>query len=330
MKKTHFTLLLLLATALYSFAQTTPAQPPPIVKGDTTIHKDTAWKIGGLINISFGQVSLSNWAAGGENSLSLESLAFLHANYKKGDWLWKNELDLAYGFQELDASTAQKTDDRVELASNAGYKLAKSWYLSILFDFKTQFAPGYNYTVSPNPLISGPFSPAYFLLGTGITYNPNKDLTLYLSPATARLLVVTDQTIANAGTYGNTAAVLGADGNDSIPGKTTLFEFGAYFAGKYSHTIMKNVTAGTELDLFSNYLNDPQDIVVNWNVLIGFKVNKYLSGSINTQLIYDNSVHLPTYITTPTGGIIAGVPSGPRTQFKEVFGIGFNYLFGKK
>lgn len=323
MKKNYLFLLLLFTSVIYSFAQTPAAKPTAI----DTIKHDTAWKAGGLISVTFGQVSLSNWAAGGQNSLSLESLAFLHANYKKGDWLWDNELDMAYGFQELDGTKAQKTDDRVELSSNAGYKLAKSWYLSLLFDFKSQFAPGYNYTVNPNPFISGPFSPAYFLLGTGITYNPNKDLTLYLSPATARLLVVTNQTIANAGTYGNTAAVLGAEGNDSIPGKTTLFEFGAYFTGKYSHTIMKNVTAGTELDLFSNYLNNPQDIVVDWNVLIGFKVNKYLSGNINTQLIYDNSVHLPTYNTT-TG--IAGVASGPRTQFKEVFGIGFSYLFGKK
>ncbi len=320
MKKIYLLLLFIGVTA-HSFGQTAPSK-----KDSSNVKRDTAWKVGGLISITFGQVSLSNWAAGGENSLSLESLAFLHANYKKGDWLWKNELDMAYGFQELDGGTAQKTDDRVELTSNAGYKLAKSWYLSILFDFKTQFAPGYNYTVNPNPVISGPFSPAYFLLGTGITYTPNKDLTLYLSPATARLLVVTNQTIANAGTYGNTPAVV-VDDTVVTPGQTTLFEFGAYFAGKYSHTIMKNVTAGTELDLFSNYLNDPQDIVVDWNVLIGFKVNKYLSGNINTQLIYDNSVHLPTY-NTVTG--LAGVASGPRTQFKEVFGIGFSYLFGKK
>lgn len=328
MKKIYL-LITLVLFAFYSHAQT-PAPAPAKAATDTT-KKDTAWKVGGFINIQFGQVALSNWAAGGENSISLTTLAHIHANYKSGNWLWANSLDVGYGLQSLDGGTAQKTDDHWELSSNAGYKLSKAFYISLLFDGKSQFAPGYNYTVTPYPVISGPLSPAYFLLGTGITYNPNKDLILYLSPATAKLLVVNDQTIANLGTYGNTPAVTKTDSDGTVqvitPGDKTQFEFGAYFSGKYSHAIVKNVNIATELDLFSNYLQDPQDLVVNWNVLFNFKVNKFLSASIATQLIYDNSVRLPTY-NTVTG--LASLSSGPRTQFKEVFSLGFNYIFGKK
>jgi len=333
MKKNYLTLLLLISSTIYVFAQTPPTTPTSKVRpamADST-KKDTSWKVGGFINIQFGQVSLSNWAAGGQNSLSLSSLGHLHANYKSGKWLWANSLDVGYGLQSLDGGKAQKTDDHWELSSNVGYQLSKAFYLSILFDGKSQFAPGYNYTVTPYPFISGPFSPAYFLLGTGITYNPNKDLILYLSPATAKMLIVDNQTIANLGTYGNTPAVTKTDSDGTVevvtPGKNTLFEFGAYFSGKYSHAIVKNVNIATELDLFSNYLNNPQDLVVNWNVLFNFKVNKFLSASIATQLIYDNSVRLPTYNTT-TG--LASLSNGPRTQFKEVFSLGFNYIFGKK
>jgi len=82
---------------------------------------------------------------------------------------------------------------------------------------------------------------------------------------------------------------------------------------------MENIQFNTKLELFSNYLNNPQNIDINWEVVIALKVNKYISAMLSTQLLYDNDVFIPKNDGTLNGG--AG------TQFKESFGIGFSYNF---
>ena len=89
--------------------------------------------------------------------------------------------------------------------------------------------------------------------------------------------------------------------------------------------IAKNITLSSKLDLFTNYFKNPQNIDVSWDVLIGFKVNKFVSASINTTLIYDHDIPVPIYHTV--NGVKTKTDSGPRTQFKEVLAIGFSYKF---
>jgi hypothetical protein len=86
----------------------------------------------------------------------------------------------------------------------------------------------------------------------------------------------------------------------------------------------------TKLDLFSNYLEDPQNIDVNWEVLLSLKVNKYITASIGTQLIYDDNTQILLFkesngVKTPVLGSDGTQKTGPRTQFRQVFGIGFAY-----
>ena len=60
--------------------------------------KDTTyWTKGGTYGINFTQVSLTNWAAGGQNSVSGVTQLKLFANYKKNNLAWENKLDMGYG-----------------------------------------------------------------------------------------------------------------------------------------------------------------------------------------------------------------------------------------
>jgi hypothetical protein len=86
----------------------------------------------------------------------------------------------------------------------------------------------------------------------------------------------------------------------------------------YKHDIWENVSLNTNIDLFTNYLKEPQNVDVNWNLLITMKVNQYLSANLNTQLIYDDNIQ---YVNKQ------GKRMGPRIQFKEVFGAGLSYKF---
>jgi hypothetical protein len=286
--------------------------------------KDTNkyWHLGGLINIAFSQASFTNWASGGQNQLGLTSLLSIHANYHKGKISWLNDAELGYGFEKQDAMPLQKTTDQIELTSSIGYHIFDSTSVSFLTNFQTQFAPGYTNTAD-TVLMSDFMSPAYWVIALGLTYHPVKSLYLFLSPVTARLTFVENQTLADAGDFGVTPAVYNSAGQLIQHGKKENTAFGAYFKGDYAVKAAQNISFNTDLQLFSNYLKDPQNIIVNWSNFLQLKVNKFISATINTQLIYDNNVNIPIYKVVNNTETLAS--NGPRVQFKEIGTIGFAY-----
>lgn len=284
------------------------------------IKKDTCWDFGGILNLAFSQVSLTNWAAGGQNSVGLVSMVAQHANYKGKKISWLNSVDLAYGFQNIDNEPTQKTTDKIEATSNLGYEIFYNTMAGLLVNFKSQFAPGYSSTLDTG-LLSKFMAPGYLTIAAGLTYTPKKTISIFISPATLKYTFVENRTLADAGDYGVTPATYDTSGKLLQHGKEILLQAGAYFKGNYSGTVCKGVTLTTNLELFSNYLKAPQDVVVDWTTLIQLKVNKWISVTVNTELIYDQSVLVPIY----NSDVMVG--KGPRTQFKEISGIGLAYNF---
>ncbi|MEJ6615939.1 MAG: DUF481 domain-containing protein, partial [Crocinitomicaceae bacterium] len=92
-------------------------------------------------------------------------------------------------------------------------------------------------------------------------------------------------------------------------------EFGGYIKFSFQKDIVKNVNFKTKVDLFSNYLHNPQNIDVNAEIIMNFKVNSWFSASVNWLLIYDDDID----IRDSKGDF------GPRTQFKSVIGLGVSY-----
>jgi len=296
------------------------------LKKDSAKRADSAkhWDIGGIINVAFSQVSLTNWAAGGQNSIGLVSLACVHANYKKDKISWLNSVDLEYGFQKIDNSPLQKTTDKIEATSNLGYTAFDHTLAGVLVNFKSQFAPGYQFLNDSN-LLSKFMAPGYLTIAVGLTYNPNKTLSIFMSPATLKYTFVEDQMLADEGQYGVIPAVYDANGNLVQHGKEVLLQAGAYFKGNYTVTVCKGVNFTTNLELFSNYIKDPQDIAIDWTTLIQLKVNKFISVTINTELIYDQNILVPLYNDINNIEVLRG--KGPRTQFKDISGVGLAYNF---
>lgn len=297
--KKLFTTAVLAAISYASFAQTNPS----VV--------DTSWKKGGVGALNFNQVSLTNWAAGGENSLSASAFLTLFANYEKGRLAWGNQLDLAYGVLKSGNDDARKNEDKIEFNSKVGYKVTSTskFYYTFLLNFKSQFDKGYTYSGDTLRTFSSKFlAPGYLLYSIGIDYKPNESFSAYLSPLTGRTIIVND----------NDLAAVGAFGVD--PGEKTLTQLGAYLRVMYKKDIFTNVNFQTKLELFSNYLKNPQNVAVNHEILIAMKVNKFLSANISTQMIYDDIVPITVLEGSAKG-------TGPRLQFKEVLGIGLSYKF---
>ena len=126
---------------------------------------------------------------------------------------------------------------------------------------------------------------------------------------------VQDQLLANAGSFGVKGAEFDTIGNVVTPGAKFRCEFGAYIKLKYERALAENIEIKTKLELFSNYLDHPENIDVNAEVIFNFKVNNWFSATLNWNLLYDNDID----ILDAHGGY------GPRTQFKSVLGIGVSY-----
>lgn len=314
MKKILF-IITLVATSGCLTAQTTEAEESLKKQSKDTLD---GWKTGGIASLNLTQVSLTNWTAGGENSLSVNGLLSLFANLKKGNSIWDNSLDLSYGMLQQGDADLRKTDDKIDFTSKYGQKAFKNWYYAGLVNFKSQMTAGYNYIDDTTEVeISNFMAPAYVLGAIGMDYKPSEVFTLFISPLTMKMTIVNDQTLADAGAYGVEAAEYNDLGVQTKKGLTTRSEYGGYLRAFFKKDIMKNINLQSKLELFSNYAEEPTHIDVNWEVLIAMKVNKYISATLSTQLLYDHDID----ILDSDGRI------GPRTQFKEVLGVGFNYKF---
>ena len=285
MKKILF-LLMLLPAALYSSE-----------KADSLKF----WKFGGIATFNFSQVSLTNWAAGGRSSTSGVALFNVFGNYKKDNLTWENSLDMGYGLLKEQDNQVIKSNDKFDFNSKFGLKKTEKLYYSTLFNFKTQFAPGYKYP-NTTDAISGFMAPAYITLSLGIDYKPAPALSIFISPLTGKMTIVSNDTLSAHGAYG------------VEPGKKVRLEMGSFAKIEFKHDIMKNVSLATKLDLFCNYFHNPANVDVNWDVLINMKINDYLSANLITNLIYDDDTKF-------------SATQGPRVQFKEMFGLGLSLKF---
>jgi hypothetical protein len=284
------------------------------------------WKINGVAIISFSQSSFNNWAAGGQNSISGNTIISLYAGYKTAKTSWDNTLDIGYGVvKQGTMSKWIKSDDKIDFTSKYGRKVSDKWFYAGLVNFKTQFSPGYNYP-NDSVKISNFLAPAYVLAAIGFDFKPSNGISAFIAPLTSRTIYVGDQKLADAGTAGLTPTEVDVKGNIISHAAMIKNEFGGYLKLVYrKEDIVKNVNIMTKVDFFSNYLKNPQNLVVNWEALIAMKVNKILTVTFATNLIYDDAIKIPT--GKDASGTMHYI--GPRTQFKEVLGVGLSYKFTK-
>lgn len=266
------------------------------------------WKKGLLTQLGFSQVSLTNWAAGGSGSIALNTYINAHMNYAKGNMFWENRGQFTYGFVQSFEDGYRKSSDKIILDSKFGYKAFDKFYFSSVFNFTSQFSPGFEYPKDkPSVMVSKFFSPAYFTLGLGIDYKPGKGevFSLNFAPLTGTTVIVMDSLLRQK--YGNE------------PNQAVRLEWGAQLKANVKYEVFKNGKLTSTLTLFSDYLNNPQNIQVKWDFQADFKINKFLSSSLRTNLIYDDNV----LITNKEGH------AAPRVQFQEILSISFSYTFGE-
>ena len=270
------------------------------------------WTYTGIININLSQSYLSDWAAGGENSLSALSVLSYSIDLVYGKRIWDNDIEYKLGYLKAGDGPLQKNDDKFELNSKYGHSAFNNWYYSFLFNFKTQFLTGYDYPKDTDPVpISGFLSPATVVFSLGLDYKPNKNLTLLLSPLTSKFTFFSD-----TAAYDQTR--FGIEKN-----KNSKQEIGAYIKLLSKMSLRKDIFLENRVTLFTNYVDNPQNVDIDWEALFNFELNEYFKFTLNTHFIYDDDIDIPVY--EKIDGVKTKVGVTKKLQWKEVFMIGFTY-----
>ena len=314
------------AAAIAEAPQEEAPQPKPVY-----------WTKSLMTNLNFAQTLLRDWAAGGTNNYTMTGYIDANANYAKGKMIWNNRLQVDYGFlYSADKPILQKVKDRIYFESKWGYETPiQHLSYSANFDFKTQINNNYTYGtptgITGDPtrqdwldartLKSGLLSPAYSTLGIGLLWTPKPWFSLNVSPLTGGFVIVQDEELRKAYGMELDSKYEGQTDPQGYMYKGSRFELGAQIKTDVNFTVNDNLKYTTQLVLFSNYLKNPQNIRVNWDNKVFWKLAKFFTLTFSTNLIYDDTV----LITNDDH------PNGFRTtQLKEFFEIGFSYTISSK
>ncbi|MCQ2126276.1 MAG: DUF3078 domain-containing protein [Bacteroidaceae bacterium] len=269
-------------------------------------QEETPWVHSGITGINFSQTSFTNWSEGGDNSVASNAYLNGSLNYKKDKISWTNDLSINYGQNNTKMTGWRKNIDNLNFASKFGQQMTEKVYYAALLDFKTQMTDGYQYNnAGDRTLISKFLTPAYLNVSVGLDYKPNDNLAFYFSPVAGKLTITADTLFSTR---------YGVD-----PGKMLRTQLGATFKASCNYDKLMNgkMTLKSALDLFTAYDDSFGNIDVNWDMLVGLNLSKFVTLTFQSTLKYDDDIK---YIDED--GI-----HGARVQFKEILGLGLSYKF---
>ncbi|MDR6300087.1 DUF3078 domain-containing protein [Mesonia maritima] len=307
MKKPILGLALFIGICMSGFAQDSDENEEP----------KEGWQSSGTFSLLFNQAAFNaEWQGGGSSNYAGNATISYDLNYRKDDFTWDNRFLGDFGLTKTKGDRfSRKTNDRIEINSVAGWQIEETnWYYSFFANFRSQFAKGYEYseedvldpdtgevidTQTVRTETTHFMSPGYLQIGPGILWKKNENLHVNFAPATARFIFVDDR-------FTTVPGYVDGDYFGVDQGESMRFEFGASIGAYAKFTLVENVTMENMLNLYSNYLEDPQNVDLDYTGKINMKVNDYLSANFIFQTIYDdNAVR--------------------AFQVREVLGVGFTY-----
>jgi hypothetical protein len=279
--------------------------------------KPDYWNFKTDFSYLLSQGILSNWAKGGDNNVTtlLDVTSALNYNNKETRVNSTTTARFSLGMQASGKETMiKKNVDILEINSKLNHKAFGKFDLSGLFQFKTQFLPGYNYP-NDSVKVSKFCNPATFIFGYGLEYKPDKNTSISFSPVSYKGTFVPDTSI-NQTKFGIPA------------GRRSLNELGAYLTISSKMELFDKVSMTNRLQLFSNFLSEPQNVDVDWEMIATTSLNWFTDLRLNIHLLYDDNTLLPVYENGEAVLDIDGVQKkAPMVQFKELLGVSFIFKF---
>ena len=289
------------------------------------------WKYHTDASFMLNQTALSNWVKGGERSIAtaLDVTGYADYNNKQLKISSSNFARLKFGYLAT-GKDIRKNLDLLETNSKFNHKAFGKFDFSAILLFKTQIAIGKNYftTAGGNDtsnMVSKFMNPAILTIGLGLDYQPNKTTSLNFSPLTYRGTFVTDPAYINNTYYPNRIdqTLYGVPKN-----KYSLNEPGVSFMITNEIRPIPTVSIVNRLQLFTNYIHNPQNVDVDWEMITTAHLNWFTDVRFNTHLIFDDDTKTEELkggqpILRPDGTI----KKTARIQFKEMLGLSLYFRF---
>ncbi len=292
------------------------------------------WNKGGGIGFDLTGLRLINPRVGaGDNKFGIGGLGTFFFNLKQGKNFWDNGLTFQLAVQSLkigNTTKYQKNLDVLRLNSRYGHQIKEKLFGAIDLGVETLLLPTYqnNYLAGENlekPLAKL-FSPARITLSPGLDYKPNTHFSVFFAPIGIKMIYVADDDIANLGIHGTQLK----DENDPSKGyENMFFQAGANLQAKYLNKFWNDkVSYSTTLDLFSNYLHNPQNIDVLWGHALDLAITKNLSLSFMGELFYDHDIDVN--VDRNEDGVYGGAAAGElgkRASMTGGYYLKYNKIF---
>ncbi len=223
------------------------------------------------------------------------------------------------------------------MSSKLGFRTSRNskFYYAADFGFLSQLTPTYRGTEEyPGNFLSNIgdqeadplarlFSPAVITLSAGVDFKPFDELSIYYSPIGGKFIVVADDNIAVQGVHGN-PVTKDADGN-VIEFENVFAQLGSLLKFAYTDQYAsEKITVTSNLALYSNYLNNPQNIDIDWTNELGYTIFKGLGLALTLNIFYDDDVLVQITDYDAVGGV-SGL--GKRVSITQQLLIKYNVTF---
>ena len=268
--------------------------------------EERRWKREGSLDISFGQYYYDNWVGGGTGKLETFGKLSQKLTYQNNKIIWDNSLDVIYGMNKNYGEDLRKTSDQVTFNSIFGRKENDHFSYSFFINLRTQLSNSYleNKDEEEQYRISGFLAPLYIATGPGIMWRKNNNLVVNFAPASLRTTYLKGEVFE----YNNKSKSFISSTEKEIygveAGEEMNYQLGFYSSIYAKFNLFKNIGIENKLSLYSDYLDEPKNIDLDYIMNINFKINKLISTNLLLQATYDDNVF-----------------SG--FQVREHFGVGF-------
>jgi hypothetical protein len=281
------------------------------------LTKSQYWKYRTEASFALNQGLVTNWVKGGENSISTALDITWFADYSNKPMLLSSNhfARIKYGLIKTGEDRIRKNIDLLETNSKLNHKAFGKFDFSAIMLFKTQVSKGYNY---PSEILVSKFlNPAILTIGFGLDYKPNKLTSINFSPLSYKATFVPDTTEIDQTKYGVPA------------NRRSKHEPGASFMITNEFRPVKNMVITNRLQLFTNYVNNPMNIDVDWEMILQTNLNWFTDIRLNTHLIFDDDTKTLVFDKdkNPVMGTDGIQKKTARIQFKELLGLSFIFRF---
>jgi hypothetical protein len=292
---------------------------------DTIPMPKKAWETGGNIGLDFSQLLMFNPPiGGGENKMGIGGLTSLFAKYAKNKTVWTSDGNLHVAVQRIGSKEKPFTKnlDLLRLNTKYGRLLSPKLNASFVGTFESLLLNTYSdLTLSSsqtNTLKAKFLSPATLLLAPGFDYKHSDQLSVFLTPAAYKTIIVLDDEIAKLGVHGNPFV-------SSTDYKNFKHEFGGHLKAMYKNTFVKKLAYAGELNLFYDYLaknHGVEYIDVVWLNNFGLEIVKGLTLNLIVDARWDRDIASVLSEGTPDG-----LTEFRKWMITQAFTIKYNYVF---